>query len=360
MGKGLMVRRILVSSIVVLAIGAAAGCSSSGSSASSSSSSSSTATTTLTDYVGGATTSAPQDWAAQDQGIYAKYHLKVKFVDLSGTSQAVQAVAADKSGLAFTEGDIADEMLIESQNPSAPALISVAATEQPNPVALFFLKSSGITKPSDLVGKTIGVPSGSLSEEYLDAFLRTEGVPQDKVTIENITFDAEGASLLGKKVQAIAEFVRGLGSLRLLAQPRGEQIGTFTFGKYNIASPLAGVIVQQSLVDKHPAVAKAIAQASTEALYFCVTNQSQCIKDFVAANAGDSYTDSLAEWQVAITQGYGWNPATVAKENPLQLGYISPALVAKTVPELQKLFSINKTFDPTTLYTNQYMESPGT
>jgi NitT/TauT family transport system substrate-binding protein len=354
------VRRILVSSIVVLAIGTAAGCSSSGSSANSSSSSSSTATTTVTDYVGGATTSAPQDFAAQAEGIYAKYNLKVKFVDLSGTSQAVQAVAADKSGLAFTEGDIADEMLIESQNPSAPALVSVAASEQLNPVALFFLKGSGITKPSDLIGKTIGVPSGSLSEEYLDAFLKSEGIPADKVTVENIAFAAEGASLLGKKVNAIAEFVRGLGSLSLLAKPRGEQIGTFTFGKYNIASPLAGVVVQQSLVDKQSTVAKEIAQASTAALYFCVTNQSKCIKDFVAANAGDSYPDSLAEWQVAITQGYGLNPATVAKEKALQLGYISPALVAKTVPELQTLFSIKKTFDPATLYTNQYMESPGT
>jgi NitT/TauT family transport system substrate-binding protein len=355
------VRRILVSSIVVLAIGAAAGCSSSGSSANSSSSSSSgTATTTVTDYVGGATTSAPQDFAAQAEGIYAKNNLKVKFVDLSGTSQAVQAVAADKSGLAFTEGDIADEMLIESQNPSAPALVSVAASQQLNPVALFFLKGSGITKPSDLIGKTIGVPSGSLSLEYLDAFLQSEGISKDKVTIENIAFAAEGASLLGKKVDAIAEFVRGLGSLSILAKPRGEQIGTFTFGKYNIASPLAGVVVQQSLVDKQSAVAKEIAQASTEALYFCVTNQSKCIMDFVAANAGDSYTDSLAEWQVAITQGYGLNPATVAKEKALQLGYISPALVTKTVPELQKLFSIKKTFAPTTLYTNQYVESPGT
>ena len=107
-------------------------------------------------------------------------------------------------------------------------------------------------------------------------------------------------------------------------------------------------------------MAKDIAQASTEALYFCVTNQAKCIKDFVAANAGDSYTDSLAEWQVAITQGYGLNPATVAKENPLQLGYISPALVAKTVPELNTLFSIKKTFVPTTLYTNKYVESPAT
>jgi NitT/TauT family transport system substrate-binding protein len=350
-----VVRRILMSSVVILAIGAA-GCSSAASSSNSSNSSS--PTTTVTDYVGGVTTSAPQDYAAAAEGIYAKYNLKVKFVDLSGTAEAVQAVAADKSGLAFTEGDIADEMLIAGQKSSAPPLISVAASEQLNPVALFFLQSSGIKKPSDLIGKTIGVPSGSLSEEYLVAFLRTEGIPQDKVTIENIAFTAEGAALLGNKVDAIAEFVRGLGSLSLLGKQRGEQIGTFAFGKYDIPSPLAGVVVQKSLVDKQSAVAREIAQASTEALYFCVTNEEKCIKDFVAANAGDSYTDSLAEWKDAVTDGYGLNTATVAKMKALQLGWISPALVAKTVPELVTLFGIKKQFDPTTLYTNQYMEGP--
>jgi hypothetical protein len=43
---------------------------------------------------------------------------------------------------------------------------------------------------------------------------------------------------------------------------------------------------------------------------------------------------------------------------PLQLGWFDPDLVKNTVPKLKPLFTINKDFDPTTLYTNQYVEQP--
>jgi hypothetical protein len=43
---------------------------------------------------------------------------------------------------------------------------------------------------------------------------------------------------------------------------------------------------------------------------------------------------------------------------PAQLGWYDAAVIAKTLPELKTLFSIKKDFDPTTLYTNQFVERP--
>ena len=179
---------------------------------------------TVNDYVGGITSSAPQDWAADAEGIFAKHHLKVNFVILEGTSQAVQAVAADRTGHAFVQGDILDEMLLADKNPSAPALIGVAGNEPRNPVALIFLQSSGIKSPADLSGKTIGVPTGSLSEQYLDIFLQKQGFAKDKVTIQNIGFGALHPALMQKRVDAICEFARGLASLDIVAQQQGHRI----------------------------------------------------------------------------------------------------------------------------------------
>jgi NitT/TauT family transport system substrate-binding protein len=360
-------RRILLSSAALAAIGAAAaGCSSSaGSSTTAAGSSpaiasaSSAPVTTVTEYSGQSTTSAPEQYAAQAEGIFAKYNLKVKTVTISGaTSAQVQALAADKSGLAFVGGDIADEMLVADKSQDASPLVAISAEETLNPVALFFLKSSGITKPSDLIGKTIGVPSGSTSEEYLKVFLAKEGIPQDKVKIENISFAAQAAALLAKKVDANAEFVRGGGSLAILGKEHGEEIGSFAFGNYGIAAPLSGTLVQQRLINEHPYVAKDIALASAAASQYCVTNPAQCMKDYVAANPGVNYDNALAEWKTNIAQGSTWNSATVAKETPAQFGYFSAGLIAKTVPELEQLFGIKKKFDPTTLYTNQFMEAP--
>jgi NitT/TauT family transport system substrate-binding protein len=364
-------RRILLSSVALVAIGTAVGCSSSGGSSTTAAgapgsspaaaSGSSTPVTTVTEYSGQSTTSAPQSYAAQAEGIYAKYGLKVKEVTISGaTSAEVQALAADKTGFAFTGGDIADEMLVADKSKDASPLVAVSADEMLNPVALFFLKSSGITKPSDLIGKTIGVPSGSTSEEYLDVFLAKEGIPKDKVTIQNVSFAAQAAALMSKKVDANAEFVRGGGSLAILGKEHGEQIGSFTFGSYGIAAPLSATLVQRRLVTEHPAVAKDIALADAAANKFCVTNPAQCMKDYVAANPGVDYDNALAEWKTNISKGSTWNAATAAKETPAQFGYFSADLIAKTVPELEQLFGMKTKFNPATLYTNRFMAAPGT
>ncbi len=317
-----------------------------------------TSPVTVTDYVGGITSSAPQDFAGDAEGIFARHNLRVNFVTLEGTSQAVQAVAADRKGLAFTQGDILDEMLLADKNPGAPALIGIAATEPRNPVALIFLQSGGIKRPADLVGKKIGVPTGSLSEQYLDIFLQKQGIAKDKVTIQNIGFAALHPALLQRRVDAICEFARGLASLNIVALRQGQRVGSFLFGDYQMPSPLGAVVVQKSLVDNDPAVAGAVATALTEALYFCATKPEQCTKDFVAKNPGRDYDQTLAEWKIALKAQYGLDAATVQKMKPLQLGWFDPNLVASTLPELKTLFNINRTFDPAALYTNRFVERP--
>lgn len=310
----------------------------------------------VTSYVGGVTSSAPHDYAGVTEGIYAKYKLKLNFVVLAGTSQAVQAVAADRTGLAFTHGDILDEMLIADQNPDAPPLIGIAAGAMRNPVGVMYLQSSGIKSPADLRGKKIGVPTGSLSEQYLDVFLAKQGIPKSAVTIINTAFAAQQGALLTKQVDAIAAFLRAIASLEIAVQ--NDKIGSFVFGDYNLPSPLAGVTIQKSLLDKNPAVARAIALASTESLHFCVVNPAKCVEDFVAQNQGRDIPQTLAEWNVAIRLQYGIDPEKAKTMKPAQLGWYDAAVIAKTLPELKTLFNIKKDFDPTTLYTNQFVERP--
>jgi ABC-type nitrate/sulfonate/bicarbonate transport system substrate-binding protein len=123
-------------------------------------------------------------------------------------------------------------------------------------------------------------------------------------------------------------------------------------------SPLGAVVVQKTLVDKNPAVAKAIATASTRALYFCATKPEQCVKDFIAANPGRDYDQTLAEWQVALQAQYGLDTQKVQSMKPMSLGWFDPQLVKDTMPQLNTLFTISKTFEPTALYTNQFVEQP--
>lgn len=308
-------------------------------------------------YVGGVTSSAPHDYAGVTEGIYAKYKLKLNFIVLAGTSQAVQAVAADRSGVAFTHGSLLDQMLIADQNPDAPPLIGIAAGAMKNPVGIMFLQSSGIKTPADLRGKKIGVPTGSLSEQYLDVFLAKQGIPKSSVTIINTAFAAQQGALLTKQVDAISAFARAIASLEIAA-PANDKVGSFLFGDYNMPSPLAGVTIQKSLLDTKPLVARAIALASTESFHFCVVNPEKCIQHFVAQNQGRDIPQTLAEWKVAMSAQYGVSTEMAKAKRPGQLGWYDADFIAKTLPELKTLFNIKKDFVPTTLYTNQFVERP--
>lgn len=314
--------------------------------------------TPVTVYVGGITSSAPQTFVAQAEGMFERHNLQAEFVILDGTSQAVQAVAAHSDGFAFTDGSILDEMLIADNNPDAPPLLAIASGAPLNPVAVVYLDGSGIESPGDLVGKTIGVPTGSLSETYLKVFLEKQGVSLDDVTIQNIGFSALHPALLQGQVDAIAEFARGIASMEVVAEGEGRTVGSFLFGDYDIPSPLTGVVLRKSIADENPAVAQAIAAATAEALKFCVVDPEQCVQDFVDLNEGRDYAQTLAEWNLALVAQYGLDADTVEGMDPLQLGWFDADVVASTVPELERAFGISQTFDPTTLYTNEFVEQP--
>jgi len=313
---------------------------------------------TVTLYVGGLTSSAPQDWAAQEQGIFEELGLDVEFVILDGTSQAVQAVAAHGDGFAYVQGSILDAMLIADANPDAPELIAISAGAMRNPVALMFLEGKGISSPSDLVGKTIAVPTGSLSALYLDVFLEGEGISTDDVEILNVGFSALNPALLTGQVDAIVAFARAIASLSIVAPDQGDTIGSFLFGDFGIASPLASVVIQKRLLDEHPDVAKAIAEATTRALHLCAVDAEQCILDFVTVNDGRDYDQTFAEWQVAMEAQYGIDPATAEGMDPLSVGWFDADVIADTLPALRELFDISRDFDPTSLYTNEFMKQP--
>jgi NitT/TauT family transport system substrate-binding protein len=314
--------------------------------------------TPVTIYVGGVTSSAPQTFVAEAQGIFERYNLDPEFVVLDGTSQAVQAVAAHSDGIAFTDGSLLDEMLIAANNPDAPELLAIASAAPLNPVALVFLDGSGIESPADLAGKTIGVPTGSLSHTYLTVFLESQGVSLDEVTIQNIGFAALHPALLQNQVHAVAEFARGIASMEVIAAEEGRTVGSFLFGEYDIPSPLTAVVLQRSVADENPAAARAIAGASMEALHFCVVDPEQCVRDFVDMNEGRDYDQTLAEWRLAMKAQYGLDAATVQDMDPLQLGWFDADLVASTVQELREVFGIASEFDPTTLYTNDFVQEP--
>ena len=133
-------------------------------------------------------------YMAQERGYFAQENLEVEMytpVDPSTVNQTV-AAGADDFGINYQP----DLLIARSQG--VPVVSIVGLVQHPlNSVQV--LKSSGITRPRDLVGKKVGYPGIPTNEPLLDTMLKHDGVEGglDEVELVNVGFDLAAVLING-------------------------------------------------------------------------------------------------------------------------------------------------------------------
>ena len=328
------------------------------STSSNTSSMSNTGVVQVTRYVGGLTADEAPAYAAEAQGYFAQNGIDVTPVILSGTSAAEVAVAAGNSPNAFALGDLYDLASISVHNASLNQLVETGSTGTVNPVGMIFLTSSGITGPSSLVGKTIGVPFGSESYNMFIPFLKNNGVSLSQVNVQNIGFSDLGDALFAHSVDAIVEFASDYAALQPQGVSLNEPVSYILFSNFGLPPVGSGIIMQQNLVKNDPSVARAITNATLYGYYFCIKNPSQCVQDFVNINPSFNYTAALAEWQSSLIYEVGYNATSLGSLTALQFGYINPTTASNIVMLAVTVQGLTSTPAATSLYTDQFVQAP--
>jgi ABC-type nitrate/sulfonate/bicarbonate transport system substrate-binding protein len=223
---------------------------------------------------------------------------------------------------------------------------------------MIFLQSDGITKPSDLIGKTIGVPFGSESYNMFIPFLKNNGISLSQVTIQNIGFSDLADALFAHKVDAIVEFASDYAAIQPEGVSLGEPASYILFSSYGLPPVGSGIVMQNNLVKNDPTVAREITNATLYGYYFCIKNPDQCAQDFVNINPSFNYTSTLAEWESSLVYEVGYNATTIGTLTPLQYGYINPATATNIVTLAIQVQDLNSTLSATSLYTDQFVQAP--
>ncbi len=136
-------------------------------------------------------------YIAQQKGYFEDEGLDVTMYTPSDPSTVLQTVAsgADDFGMNY-QPDV-----ILARNEGVP-VVSIAAVVQHPLNSVMALESSGITRPSDLVGKKVGYPGIPTNEPLLDTMLKADGANGlDDVELVNIGFNI-AESLISEKVDA--------------------------------------------------------------------------------------------------------------------------------------------------------------
>ena len=182
----------------------------------------------------------------EDKGFYRAHGIALEYVPGAGSADAVRNILGGQADVAFTDPGTFFAALDKGEK--LRAIYDIYPQNVFNVVAL---KGSGITRPSDLKGRKIGVYSlASGTRQALQVLLHSAGLAESDVTVV-VTGLLNFAPLMQGQVDATAATDTGL----LIGRRRGRpEVNVIEVGKYLPVSSDLFVVREETYVRKRAAL----------------------------------------------------------------------------------------------------------
>ena len=143
-------------------------------------------------------------WVAEDKGFFAEQGLDVDIQKGAGNVQNLTLIKSGRAQLAALDFTGAE---IQAGGGQFTDWRAVAAVQQQTLVSIMTTKDTGITKPTDLAGKTVATAKGSVSELLFPAYARLSGLDPTTVKMHGAQTTALNGLMAQRKVDALSTFL---------------------------------------------------------------------------------------------------------------------------------------------------------
>jgi NitT/TauT family transport system substrate-binding protein len=137
---------------------------------------------------------------AKEKGYFDEEGLDVSIDAGNGSAGAVTRVASGAYQMGFADINSLVEFNVENPGQSVKCVMMIYDAP---PFGVYALKSSGITEPADLVGRTLGAPVFDASYKLFPAFASQTGIDPEAVPRVNMDPPLREAMLVRGEVDAI-------------------------------------------------------------------------------------------------------------------------------------------------------------
>jgi NitT/TauT family transport system substrate-binding protein len=212
---------------------------------------------------------------AQDKGYFAAEGLDVTIDSGNGSAGAVTRVASGAYDIGFA--DLNSLVEFDASNPDRAIKSFFIVYDEP-PFALFTLKKSGIAKPKDFEGRTLGAPVFDAPRKLFPAFARATGVAAGAVKWESMDPPLREPMLVRGQVDAISGFYF-TSLLNLKAQGVTlNDLTIFKYSDYGMAFYGNGLIASPALTQNNPDLLKRFARAVVKGWRDAIKNPAAAIE----------------------------------------------------------------------------------
>ena len=213
---------------------------------------------------------APFYYGVQE-GIFAKHGINLTIKAGQGSTKTVQAVGGDK-----VDAGWADTPAVLANIDKGMPVKSVGVFLQTTPSSVQVFKDSGITKPSDLKGKTIAVSAGDAPTVMFPTYLKKAGVDPADVKTQNLDPAGKIAAVLSHKVDGLIGFAHDQGPT--IADKSGKAMTYLRYSDVGLNYYSTGLILPTSTIDKNPTMVKDLVAATSEAFEAAEKHPAEAVK----------------------------------------------------------------------------------
>jgi NitT/TauT family transport system substrate-binding protein len=279
-----------------------------------------------------------------EQGIYEKYNIDLTVKQGNGSGNAVKLVANKDSTFAYGSNGA----LINNANGGAP-VVAVASIDASGTDAVLCNPDAGITKFTDLKGKTIMTTAGAGVNNYFPVALANQGMTEADVKLTNV---AESA-LVSSYLQGLAPCIlAGIDDKPAQIEAEGGKPPViFNYADYGVAQPGYVIVAHTDTVKDNPDLVQRMVAATLESVQACNDNREDCVKALVDYNSQLADTEAMVRKQLDVSLAILFSPNNTTK----CLGLNVPADWANVIELQKKYLAFETTMTPEQFYTNTFI-----
>jgi NitT/TauT family transport system substrate-binding protein len=278
------------------------------------------------------------------KGFFAEQGVELKPLEGKGSAPTATTVANGSDDFGYVDmGAVA--RLVDKGLP----LKCIALLRPKTAMALLSLKSSNITKPEDLKGKTIGYTPGDSISLLFPGFLKKNGVNIADVKREGIDNSIYLKALIAKQVDVTMGYLDSEG---FILENQGEKINAMMFKDYGMNVVQMCLVTSQKMIDQRPDLVKRVTAAYVKSYTYGLQHVDEAIANGKKLFPG--VDDKLARRQLEFLPSVLGDSVKEGKP----IGYVEPSVWADTLAILHEYSGIQNT-DPNLYYTNKFLPGGG-
>jgi NitT/TauT family transport system substrate-binding protein len=212
---------------------------------------------------------------AKNKGYYQQEGLDVQVDSGAGSAASITRIAGGSHDVGT--GDITTLIEYLSNNPGPTRLQAVYLLYSETPFMVHALKKSGIAKPQDLAGKSIGAPVFDAARKSFPLFARQVGIDPKSVTWQNVDAALRETMVARGDLTAATGFE--VNRLNLIARGvKEEEIVMFRYADYGVRLYGNAILASKKLIDENPKALAAFVRASNRALVDTIADPAEAVK----------------------------------------------------------------------------------